>query len=232
MMSYVAVDFLLSNSHTHRLLSSYFYQCLPPSLHFLPGDRVWLRECWQLAKGPSMSSRPLGNQSSQPGSISWPATGFAGSHWIMSRPTATQGKSSIEGGARQWVHAHATQTPRSTNSLTLRYSVIIFSWNKANLARLWVKIHSCRHKTMRMLPLNPQHSRACTSSHFNTGQFLSPTTSGPSQNTPFLLCAAQGFNYGPCYWAYYTAAQHLPAAPITVVLIYWELPLFSPLEAN
>lgn len=42
-----------------------------------PSQLLWL--CWQLAKGPSVSSHPSqGNQSSHPGSIRWLATAFHG----------------------------------------------------------------------------------------------------------------------------------------------------------
>lgn len=52
----------------HQLLHWYFYCFLPPSLYFLfwwQSVTVW----WQLATGPSLSSRPPGNQSSEPRSI-------------------------------------------------------------------------------------------------------------------------------------------------------------------
>lgn len=52
----------------HYLLHCYIYCALPSSLYFLfwwQSVTVW----WQLARGPSLSSRPLGNQSSEPRSI-------------------------------------------------------------------------------------------------------------------------------------------------------------------
>lgn len=136
--------FAIMLSHLSVLLRS--LKSVASPLLWIPS--WWLWACWQLAKGPSVSSHPSRgiNHHTQDRYVDRLLASTA-SHWIMSRASVTWSKNSIR--------SSNTEVNKLHSHLSFEY--------KATLCTARVERHSCRWETTCMLPPRWQHDETCVS---------------------------------------------------------------------